>query len=75
MIHSRADIQKCLKFLAFLGLVLFGPNSLAWAQKASKTVLVPDVATSEFTLANGLKVVLRRDQSVPRVNVILCALL
>lgn len=71
MIHSRADIQKSLKFLALLGLVLFGPNSLAWAQKASKTVLVPDVATSEFTLANGLKVVLRRDQSVPRVNVIM----
>ncbi|MFM7131885.1 MAG: M16 family metallopeptidase, partial [bacterium] len=32
---------------------------------------VPDVATSEFKLDNGLKVVLRPDKSVPRVNVVM----
>jgi zinc protease len=31
---------------------------------------VPDVATTEFKLENGLKVILRQDRSVPRVNVI-----
>jgi zinc protease len=32
---------------------------------------VPDVATREFSLENGLKVVLRQDKSVPRVNVVM----
>ncbi len=31
---------------------------------------VPDVPTKEFSLANGLKVVLHQDRTVPRVNVI-----
>jgi len=40
------------------------------AQVLPKAV-VPEVAIQEFSLENGLKVILRRDQSVPRVNVIM----
>lgn len=43
---------------------------LVMAVRPSANAQVPDVATKEFTLANGLKVVLHQDKTVPRVNVI-----
>lgn len=51
-------------------LIALGLCQSAGAQPSAKPVQVPDVETTEFSLANGLKVILRQDKSVPRVNVI-----
>lgn len=63
-LHKRAGVV-----LAAMGLVLWGCHGVGRAQAQTQSV-VPDVAIREFSLENGLKVILRRDQSVPRVNVI-----
>lgn len=57
---SRAILRLFTGFGLFLVLV----------SKANLLAQVPDVGTTEFSLENGLKVVLRPDKSVPRVNVV-----
>ena len=52
-----------------MALAWLGGLGTSRAQVLAKST-VPDVAIKEFALENGLKVILRQDKSVPRVNVI-----
>lgn len=71
MRHSsrRFGLFLVTTLLAFAGQPLWPAQMLAQTQAPARPV-VPDVAIEQFSLENGLKVVLRRDRAVPRVNVI-----
>jgi zinc protease len=68
MVICQSGFKSCFRIV--FALIALGLCQSAGAQTSSKPVQVPDVETTEFSLANGLKVILRQDQSVPRVNVI-----
>ena len=68
MVSCQSGIKSCFRLI--LALIVVGLCQPAGAQPSAKPVQVPDVETTEFSLANGLKVILRQDRSVPRVNVI-----